>query len=233
MRENLDEARIALFTKYLGFDNLMRLEAMFHDMNSELKVARKDNVRLDHIDKALDQILEASESNILDFIESVLDSREANSDEIFATEKEMFDEESSLLDDIQEVSYRLRQKHSALSETTLLAPGVQNQDMMKKEKTVEDLKNEEDTLDTEQSTVGEDMMPEPQEDETVESSTTEQPPVLEPQEEEETIVQPPILKPQVEETTEQPPVLEPQVEETTEKPLVLEPQVEETTVQSS
>ncbi|XP_077138344.1 transport and Golgi organization protein 1 homolog isoform X1 [Ranitomeya variabilis] len=230
MRENLDETRIALFTKYLGFDNLMRLEAMFHDMNSELKVARKDNVRLDHIDKALDQILEASESNILDFIESVLDSREANSDEIFATEKEMIDEESSLLDDIQEISYRLRQKHSALSETTLLAPGVQNQDMMEKEKTVEDLKNEKDTLDTEQSTVGEDMMPEPQEDETVESSTTEQPPVLEPQEEEETIVQPPILKPQVEETTEQPPVLEPQVEETTVQSSVIEPHVE-TTVQ--
>ncbi|XP_073412878.1 transport and Golgi organization protein 1 homolog isoform X2 [Dendrobates tinctorius] len=231
MRENLNETRITLFTKYLGLENLMRLEAMFHDMNSELKVARKDNVRLDHIDKALDQILEASESNILDFVESVLDSREANNDEILATEKEMFDEESSLLDDIQEISYKLRQKHSALSESTLLAPGVQDQDLMEKENTEEDEKNE-DTLDTEQSTVGEDTIPEPQVDEAAESSTTEQPPVLEQQEKEETIVQPPILEPQVEETTVQPPVLEPLVEETTEQPPVLEPQVDETTVQS-
>ncbi|XP_073527998.1 transport and Golgi organization protein 1 homolog isoform X2 [Phyllobates terribilis] len=230
MRENLDETRITLFTKYLGLDNLMRLEAMFHDMNSELKVARKVNVRLDHIDKALDQILEASESNILDFVESVLDSREANNDEILATEKEMFDEESSLLDDIQEISYRLRQKHSALSESTLLAPGVQDQDLMENEKTVEDVKNEENTLDAEQSTVGGDTVPEPQADETVEFSTTEQPPVLEAQVEE-TTVQPQELEPQVEETREQPPVREAEVEETTIQPPVLEPHVEETTVQ--
>ncbi|XP_072266397.1 transport and Golgi organization protein 1 homolog [Pyxicephalus adspersus] len=119
IREFLDEERVAQFTKYLGPDNVMRLEAMFQDMDSELKMARRDHVRLDYIDKALDQILEASESNILDFVESVLDSREPNHEEM-VTDKELVDEETVLLDDVQEISYRLRNKHSTLSDSSVL-----------------------------------------------------------------------------------------------------------------
>ncbi|CAN2387504.1 family member 3 [Pristimantis euphronides] len=189
LREFLDEAHIAQFTKYLGLDNVMRLEAMFNDMNSELKLARNDNVRLDHIDKALDQILEASESNILEFVESVLDSREADNNQTLATEKEMFDEKASLLDDVQEISYKLRQKHSTLSDSSVLTPGAQDPDIKEKgDKTMEDVKKEEDTGDAEH---GEEAAAQgPQVDENLEPSAREDPTILEPR---------------VGETTEQPP----------------------------
>ncbi|XP_066451291.1 transport and Golgi organization protein 1 homolog isoform X2 [Eleutherodactylus coqui] len=186
LREFLDEARIAQFTKYLGLDNLMRLEAMFHDMDSELKLSRKDNVRLDHIDKALDQILEASESNILDFVESVLDSRQADNGQILATGKEMFDEEAALLDDVQEISYRLRQKHSTLSDNSVLTPGAQDPDVMGEgDRTVK----REETADAERKTVEDVVAPEPQVDEISEPMRKEEPTIREPRVEE-TSVQP-------------------------------------------
>ncbi|KAM3930013.1 transport and Golgi organization protein 1 homolog isoform 2-T2 [Leptodactylus fuscus] len=227
IREYLDETRIAQFTKYLGLDNLMRLEAMFQDMDSELKLARKDNVRLDYIDKALDQILEASESNILDFVESVLDSRTASNEEILATDKEMFDEESSLLEDLQEISFRLRQKHSTLSDSSMLIPEAQDPDVVEQEDmTEEDVRKDEDTPADEQIIVEEAIVPEPQEDETLELGKKEESTILESQAEE-------ALEPS---PKEEPTVLEPQVEENVEpspkeEPTVLEPQVEETTVQ--
>ncbi|XP_044147227.1 transport and Golgi organization protein 1 homolog [Bufo gargarizans] len=243
MRDHLNESRIAQFTKYLGLDNLMRLEAMFHDMDSELKLARKDNVRLDYIDKALDEISEASESNILDFVESVLDSREASEDQILAAEKEMFDEEAILLDDIQEISYKLRHKHSTLSDSSVLAPEAQDPDVMEKgENTAEDVKKEEDTSDNEESAVEEATVLEPQVEETLEPSPKEEPTILEPQVEK-TIEpspkeEPTILEPQVEETLEpspkeEPTMLEPKVEKTLdlstkEEPTIVEPEVEKT-----
>ncbi|KAG9467975.1 hypothetical protein GDO78_013949, partial [Eleutherodactylus coqui] len=186
LREFLDEARIAQFTKYLGLDNLMRLEAMFHDMDSELKLSRKDNVRLDHIDKALDQILEASESNILDFVESVLDSKQADNGQILATEKEMFDEEAALLDDVQEISYRLRQKHSTLSDNSVLTPGAQDPDVIGEgDRTVK----REETADAKRKTVEDVVAPEPQVDEISEPIRKEEPTIREPRVEE-TSVQP-------------------------------------------
>ncbi|XP_018412001.1 PREDICTED: melanoma inhibitory activity protein 3 [Nanorana parkeri] len=146
MREFLHEERIAEFTKFLGPDNIMRLEAMFQDMDSELRLARKDNLRLDHNDEALDQILEASELNILEFVESVLDSRDANPEEM-AIGKEMFDDEATLLEDVQEISYRLRHKHSALSDSSLLASG-EIKDKEDEEKSFsDDVNPEEDKLE--------------------------------------------------------------------------------------
>ncbi|KAG8443789.1 hypothetical protein GDO86_009101 [Hymenochirus boettgeri] len=123
IRSHLDNDQINRFIKYLGPENILRVEAMFHDMESELKLARKDNSRLDYIDKALDQIFEASETYIIEFVESILDQREANLEEIAASEKNMHDEEAALLEDIQEIAYKLRQKHSAYNDSTLLAPG--------------------------------------------------------------------------------------------------------------
>ncbi|XP_063299870.1 transport and Golgi organization protein 1 homolog isoform X2 [Pelobates fuscus] len=124
IREYLDEDHVEQFRKYLNSENVFRVEAMFHDMEDELKRARQDNMRQDYIDKALDQILEASENNILDFVEQVLDQREVDAEEMVAVEKDMFDEEAMLLEDIQEIAYRLRQKYSTLSESSVLAHGV-------------------------------------------------------------------------------------------------------------
>ncbi|XP_075719478.1 transport and Golgi organization protein 1 homolog isoform X1 [Rhinoderma darwinii] len=223
MREYLDESRIALFTKYLGLENVLRLEAMFHDMDSELKLARKNNVRLDYIDKALDQIFEVSESNILYFVESVLDSREANHDQILAAE-ETVDEESALLDDVQEISYSLRQKHWTLSDSSVLAPEAQDPDVMENgDKTMGDVKKEVDTPEAEQSSMEEPTAPEPQVDETVKPRTREEPTILEPQVEETTV------QPQVEETTVEQPVEETTVEQPVKETTVEQP-VEETPV---
>ncbi|XP_069810701.1 transport and Golgi organization protein 1 homolog isoform X2 [Dendropsophus ebraccatus] len=222
MREYLDEARITLFVKYLGLDNVMRLEAMFNDMDSEMKLARKDNVRLDYTDKALDQILEVSESNILDFVESVLESREVNSDEIHAREKEMFDEEAALLEDVQEISYKLRQKHSTLSDSSVLASGARDPD--KGEKASKDVKKEEDKTESERSTGEDTTVTKPQVDETLKPSTKEEPAVLEPKVEDPT-VQPP--KPDNKEPEPVLPTKEP-VESITPQPDAETPHSEET-----
>ncbi|XP_053315991.1 transport and Golgi organization protein 1 homolog isoform X2 [Spea bombifrons] len=122
MREHLDENSIEQFNKYLTSENVFRVEAMFQDMETELKLARAENVRQDYIDKALDQILESSETSILDFIERILDAREVSDEDMLATEKQMFDEEAMLLEDIQEVAYRLRQKYSTYGDSSFLAP---------------------------------------------------------------------------------------------------------------
>ncbi|XP_056424368.1 transport and Golgi organization protein 1 homolog isoform X2 [Hyla sarda] len=225
MREYIDEVRIAQFTKYLNLDNVMRLEAMFHDMDSEMKRARKDNVRLDYIDKALDQILEISESNILDFVESVLESREANGDEIHVTEKEMVDEEAALLDDVQEISYRLRQKHSSFSDSSVLVPGAQDPDVVEKEdKTgVENVKKE-DSPESEQSPGETTTVQDPQVDETLKTNSKEEPTISEPKVETTTVQDPQVDETLKTNTKEETSISEPKVETTT----VQDPQVDET-----
>ncbi|OCT77569.1 transport and Golgi organization protein 1 homolog isoform X2 [Xenopus laevis] len=125
IRSYLDDEHINEFIKYLGPENILRVEAMFHDMESELKLARKDHIRQDYIDKALDEILESSETYILEFVESILDQREVGNEDIAAAEEDMLDKEAAVLDDIQEIAYKLREKHSAYSDSTQLAPGVQ------------------------------------------------------------------------------------------------------------
>ncbi|XP_004914852.2 transport and Golgi organization protein 1 homolog isoform X1 [Xenopus tropicalis] len=146
IKSYLDDEQINECIKYLGPENIVRVEAMFHDMESELKLARKGQVRQDYIDKALDEILESSETSILDFVEAVLDEREASNEEIDASENNMFDGETYLLENIQEIAYKLRQKHSAYSDSTHLAPGVQaeEQDSPLEEKEPPNERNQEE-----------------------------------------------------------------------------------------
>ncbi|KAM5164256.1 uncharacterized protein ACMZJ9_006766 [Mantella aurantiaca] len=116
MRNYLNEERIAQYIKYLGSDHIFRLEAMLRDI--ELQLAERVSLQLDHADKPLDQILETSPSNVLDFVESVLNSRDTNHQE-----KEMSEEEAGLIVDVQDILDRLRQKHSTESDNFLLASG--------------------------------------------------------------------------------------------------------------
>ncbi|KAM4694201.1 LOW QUALITY PROTEIN: transport and Golgi organization protein 1 homolog [Discoglossus pictus] len=154
IKEYLAEEQIDIFRKYLGSDNVFKVESMFEDMDSELKLARNDNVRQDYTDVALDQILEASESNILDFVESILNTRELTEEQITATEKDMYDEESILLENIQEVAYRLRNKHSTFSDSSQLAPEVQVSEQPS------DVKEEVPPMQTEDSETSVDQKPE-------------------------------------------------------------------------
>ncbi|XP_070788505.1 transport and Golgi organization protein 1 homolog isoform X1 [Pituophis catenifer annectens] len=120
MKEFLDEKRIARLKKYLGQQHLFKIEHLFHDMELELMLAQKHSDNQEDTEKALDQILESSESNILDILSKVLDSRELENKEVIK-ETDLFDEEAALMDDIQELMYSLRQKFSPVSESVPLA----------------------------------------------------------------------------------------------------------------
>uniref|UniRef100_A0A670ZC82 Transport and Golgi organization protein 1 homolog n=1 Tax=Pseudonaja textilis TaxID=8673 RepID=A0A670ZC82_PSETE len=119
IKEFLDEKRIARLEKYLGQQHLFKIEHLFHDMELELMLAQKHSYNQEDTEKALDQILESSESNILDIVSKILDARELeNKEEI--KETDLFDEEAALMDDIQELMYSLRQKYSPVSESVPL-----------------------------------------------------------------------------------------------------------------
>uniref|UniRef100_A0A6J0T0P7 Transport and Golgi organization protein 1 homolog isoform X1 n=1 Tax=Pogona vitticeps TaxID=103695 RepID=A0A6J0T0P7_9SAUR len=125
MKEFLDEKRIARLKKYLGQQHVFRIESLFHDMELELLLAQKHNGNYEDTEKALDQILESSESNILDVLNKALDSREMENKEEVIKEVDLFDEEAALMDDVQELMYSLRQKYSPISESAPLVSLVE------------------------------------------------------------------------------------------------------------
>ncbi|XP_041108601.1 transport and Golgi organization protein 1 homolog isoform X2 [Polyodon spathula] len=120
-----DEKRVERFLKYLGPQHILRVEAMFQDLEDELKLTRQKSETKEDIEKSLDRILESSETSILDEIEEMLDEREVKYAEIVQMNNNMFDEEAAVLDDFQEMAFYLRQKYSTASDSTPLAPGVQ------------------------------------------------------------------------------------------------------------
>ncbi|KAJ7426970.1 MIA family member 3, ER export factor [Willisornis vidua] len=128
MRDFLDEKRVMRLQKYLGFQHVVRIEGMFHDMKVEMELARKAGHNNGDIEKALDQILEFSESNIMDVVGKVLDSRVAENKEEVVKEIDLYDEESALMDDIQELIYSLRSKYSSASESVPLASAPEQED---------------------------------------------------------------------------------------------------------
>ncbi|XP_010139721.1 PREDICTED: melanoma inhibitory activity protein 3-like, partial [Buceros rhinoceros silvestris] len=128
MRDFLDEKRVIRLQKYLGLQHVVRLEAMFHDMKVEMELAQKASHNSDDREKALDQILEFSESNIIDVVGKVLDSRAAENKEEVVKEMDLYDEESALMDDIQELIYSLRSKYSSVSESVPLASLPEQED---------------------------------------------------------------------------------------------------------
>lgn len=126
MKAFLDEKRVARIQKYLGQQHVLRIESLFHDMELELMLAQQNNVH-EAIDDALDQILESSESNILDVVDKILDSRETENNEEVVKEIDLFDEEAALMDDLQELMYLLRHKYSPFSESAPLASTLESE----------------------------------------------------------------------------------------------------------
>nr|XP_033791343.1 transport and Golgi organization protein 1 homolog isoform X2 [Geotrypetes seraphini] len=124
MRTYLNEQHIERLLRFLGIHNLFRVEAMFHDMESELKLAQQGNRDEGNIEKALDQILESSESSILDEVEKILDYVEAD-EERKPKGKDMLNEEYIILDDLQEIAYQLRHRYLKVDDSKPLAPEVQ------------------------------------------------------------------------------------------------------------
>ncbi|XP_050566064.1 transport and Golgi organization protein 1 homolog isoform X1 [Cygnus atratus] len=128
IRDFLDEKCVIRLQKYLGLQHVVRIEAMFYDMKVEMELARKASNNNEDIEKALDQILEFSESNIMDVVGKVLDSRVAENKEEVVKEMDLYDEESALMDDIQELIYSLRSKYSSASESVPLASFIEQED---------------------------------------------------------------------------------------------------------
>ncbi|XP_015476549.1 transport and Golgi organization protein 1 homolog isoform X1 [Parus major] len=130
MSDFLDEKRVMRLQKYLGLQHVVKIEAMFHDMKVEMELAQMASQNNEDIEKALDEILEFSESNIMDVVGKVLDSRVAENKEEVVKEMDLYDEESALMDDIQELIYSLRSKYSSAGESVPLASPEQEDDQL-------------------------------------------------------------------------------------------------------
>ncbi|KAM6279178.1 transport and Golgi organization protein 1 homolog isoform 2-T2 [Porphyrio hochstetteri] len=128
IRDFLDDKRVLRLQKYLGLHHVFRVEAMFQDMQVEMELAWKASHSNEDKEKALDQILELSESRIMDVVGKVLDSRVAENKEEVVREMDLYDEESALMDDIQELIYSLRSKYSSASESIPLASVPEEED---------------------------------------------------------------------------------------------------------
>ncbi|XP_078505947.1 transport and Golgi organization protein 1 homolog isoform X2 [Lissotriton helveticus] len=157
MRKYLEEKQIERFRKYLGQPNILQVEAMLHDLESELQQARRGNQVQDEIEKALDQILESSETTVFGFVEKLLDEREGGHEELLEKEPSIFDDEAILLDDIQEVAYRLRQKYSTIAQRRPLPTEIRTSEI--DSETGKDVAGQEPSLPegAEQDSHGKDM----------------------------------------------------------------------------
>ncbi|XP_007481495.2 transport and Golgi organization protein 1 homolog isoform X2 [Monodelphis domestica] len=116
----LDEKRVERLEKYLGSENMLQMESTFRDMERKLERAQRESLAY-NMEKALDDVFRSSESNILDMVEKMLDSRAAENKELGMKEIDLFDEESALLDDIQDLIYFVRYKHPLVEESVPLA----------------------------------------------------------------------------------------------------------------
>ncbi|KAL6485838.1 hypothetical protein MHYP_G00052300 [Metynnis hypsauchen] len=122
LRDHFKDDEMERFQRYLDLKDLLRVEAMFSDLEQELKSARESNLDTsDDIERTLESILEVSENNILDAIEKMLDTREQKARDLGQqVDPVMFDEETAILDDFQEFAFYLRQKYSAVSDSVPL-----------------------------------------------------------------------------------------------------------------
>ncbi|XP_035279380.1 transport and Golgi organization protein 1 homolog isoform X6 [Anguilla anguilla] len=122
LRSHFQDKDMKRIRKYLGLKQLIRLEAMFSALDQELRAARRSQADpSEDVEAALEGILEASENSILDEIERMLDAREPKHAHPQQPDAAMFDEEAMILDNFQELAFRLRQNYSTASDSEPLA----------------------------------------------------------------------------------------------------------------
>ncbi|XP_023656396.1 transport and Golgi organization protein 1 homolog isoform X2 [Paramormyrops kingsleyae] len=121
LRNHFENKDLEWLYRHLGPQNLLHVEAMFIDLEQELRATRLSQTGTsEDIEKSLEDILEASETSILDEIERMLDAREQKSAEKHQVDGYTFDEEAAILDNFQELAFQLRQKYSTVSDSTPL-----------------------------------------------------------------------------------------------------------------
>nr|XP_036870397.1 transport and Golgi organization protein 1 homolog isoform X3 [Manis javanica] len=103
------------FQKY--FD-VRELEAMFQEMSLKLKLAQRESLPY-NVEKVLDKVFRASESQILSVAEKMLYTRVAENRDLGMKENNIL-EEAAVLDDIQDLIYFVRYRHSTAEETVPL-----------------------------------------------------------------------------------------------------------------
>uniref|UniRef100_A0A8C2RVP5 SH3 domain-containing protein n=1 Tax=Capra hircus TaxID=9925 RepID=A0A8C2RVP5_CAPHI len=109
-----DQQSLQRFQKY--FD-IHKLEAMFQDMSSKLKSAQPQRESLPYnVEKVLDKVFRAWESHILTEAENMLDAHATENRDLETKDSSMF-EEAAVLDDVQDLIYFVRYKHSTVEET--------------------------------------------------------------------------------------------------------------------
>ncbi|XP_016317111.1 melanoma inhibitory activity protein 3, partial [Sinocyclocheilus anshuiensis] len=121
LRDHLKDVDMERMQKYLALKNLFKIEALFSDLDLEMKSARELQTDTEEIERTLDQIMEASENSILDATEDIFNERDRTSQEHGQQkEPEMYDFEAAILDAFQEIVFALRQKYSAASDSAPL-----------------------------------------------------------------------------------------------------------------
>ncbi|XP_042636353.1 transport and Golgi organization protein 1 homolog [Orycteropus afer afer] len=104
------------FRKY--FD-VHELESLFQEMSIKLKSAQQESLPYD-VDKVLDKVFRASESQILSVAEKMLNTRVTENKELGMKKNNML-EEAAVLDDVQDLIYFVRYTHSTVEETVPMA----------------------------------------------------------------------------------------------------------------
>ncbi|XP_045393036.1 transport and Golgi organization protein 1 homolog isoform X2 [Lemur catta] len=111
-----EQQSLQRFQKY--FD-AHELELLLQEMSFKLKSAQRDSLPY-NVEKVLDKVFRASESHILGVAEKMLDARVARNRDEGMQDSNVF-EESAALDDIQDLVYFVRYRHSAEEEAAPLA----------------------------------------------------------------------------------------------------------------
>nr|XP_020016007.1 melanoma inhibitory activity protein 3 isoform X1 [Castor canadensis] len=104
--------------RFLKYFDVHELEAMLHEMSLKLKSAQQESLPY-NVEKVLDKVFRASESQILSVAEKMLDTRVTQSKDPGVKENSI-SEEVAVLDDIQDLIYFVRYKHSMVEETAPL-----------------------------------------------------------------------------------------------------------------
>ncbi|XP_067884171.1 transport and Golgi organization protein 1 homolog [Heterodontus francisci] len=119
-----DESNIERLHKYLGSRQVLELEAVLHDLEEELSLGKSSRTNEEDIEKALDDILEESETRILDMVEDMLDKRPEENHRKIEENSQVDDDETVLLSGLQELIFQIRLKYSVSKGTDTHAPGM-------------------------------------------------------------------------------------------------------------
>ncbi|XP_058248377.1 transport and Golgi organization protein 1 homolog isoform X1 [Hemibagrus wyckioides] len=114
LRDHFKDDEIDRILRHLNVKNLYRIEAMFTDLDHQLKSAKQSlSQNSEDLEHMLASVLEVSENAILDEIDKMLDAREQKALELGEQlDQDVIDEEAAVLDDFQELAFSLHRKYS-------------------------------------------------------------------------------------------------------------------------